>query len=124
MVTLKILCVVLIVAAAIGFLFKKVFRFYCIFGNSMLPTYREHEYVFSRPVFFKDIKTGDVLALKTPGNEKRFIIKRVTGIQDSPKAVFVEGDNKSDSYDSRYFGYVPSKNIIGKIYPQRLLKEK
>ncbi|MFJ7975945.1 signal peptidase I [Peribacillus sp. JNUCC 23] len=45
-----------------------------------------------------------------------FTLKSVTGFSMVPEGyVFVLGDNRLVSNDSRYFGYIPMKSIIGEV---------
>lgn len=45
-----------------------------------------------------------------------FTLKDLTGHKKVPKGyVFVLGDNRRGSYDSRYFGFVPKDSIVGKV---------
>ena len=60
-------------------------------------------YIFSKP------KIGDSVILK----REKYIIKRVTKTKDN--AFFVMGDNKKQSTDSRKFGWLNKKEIVGKV---------
>lgn len=57
-------------------------------------------------------KEGDVVALRKPGIS-RLILKRVFKISYS--RYFVQGDNGPQSTDSRDFGPVLRREIIGKV---------
>lgn len=63
------------------------------------------------PYFFEKPKVNDIVAFKDGGN--KILIKRI--IQISKLGYFVQGDNKTDSLDSRKFGRITRKQIIGKI---------
>ncbi len=60
-------------------------------------------------------KIGDVIVARHP-EEKKKIIKRITGLRKDGKEVsfWVEGDNKEESGDSRFFGWIPQKFILGR----------
>ena len=94
-------------------------RLLLVVGNSMYPTYKDGEHLISIPVSFKKIREGDVLIFRTPYNEKRVVIKRVALKCTKTKELFFLGDNLADSYDSRNYGFVPYKYVLGKVTDQR-----
>ncbi len=59
---------------------------------------------------FGKIKIGDVVVFKI--NNIHFI-KRISEIKNNQ--YFVLGDNKKESIDSRKFGWIEKKDIIGKM---------
>jgi signal peptidase I len=67
---------------------------------------------------FKKPKTGDIVVFNSPENEELLLVKRVTEIrlEDGKSSYFMMGDNRDNSYDSRIYGWVPERLIIGKIH--------
>lgn len=94
--------------------FLSPFYLYKISGDSMEPTIHcgsfagvnRLAYIINKP------KIGDVVAFRDPRDGK-ILIKRITDIKNDE--YFVEGDNKSASTDSRKFGMISYKSIIGKL---------
>ena len=94
-------------------------RLLVICGDSMFHTYKDGEHLISIPTTFSKIKVGDVLIFKTPYDKKRVVIKRVNMISTYTKELFFLGDNLDNSFDSRNYGFVPYKNVLGKVVPNR-----
>lgn len=67
-------------------------------------------YLLSKP------KVGDIVAVKDP-RDGRILIKRIAKIDSAKQNLrfFVLGDNKKESTDSRSFGWIGKKDIIGKV---------
>lgn len=61
---------------------------------------------------FKKPHIDDIIAVFDPRDHK-ILIKRITKIEHN--RYFVEGDNKKASTDSRKFGMLEKKDIIGKV---------
>ena len=124
----------------------------CI-GPSMLPTFREAGDIvlINRLGFrFRGVDSGDVVIANSPTNEKQTVCKRVRGLPGDvvkykrPRGgkrsfpwsrdgttvpeghVWLQGDNESNSTDSRHYGPVPMELITGtvtaKIWPLTGLK--
>jgi nickel-type superoxide dismutase maturation protease len=84
-----------------------------IIGHSMEPQIENGEAVLvsSIPYWFKIPKIHDIVAFKDSAN--KILIKRIIKTQNGK--YFVQGDNKNDSLDSRRFGYISRKKIIGEV---------
>ncbi len=78
----------------------------------MEPTLRDGDVILVNRLayFLTKPKAGDTVAIKW---EKYYIIKRIKKI--SHGKIFIVGDNKGDSADSRRFGWINKKEIIGKV---------
>ena len=78
-----------------------------IVGNSMKPFLYNGDIIICKKQ--KTYNTDDVVICR---NAHRIIIKRIQSIVDDK--VYLVGDNKLASTDSRYFGSVKSSAIIAK----------
>ena len=78
----------------------------------MVPYLLAREEVVTMPYFFSTPKVGDVIVFRHIVPPFIFC-KRVKKIINNE--IWVEGENKKISIDSRKFGFVERKNIIGKV---------
>jgi signal peptidase I len=77
----------------------------------MLPGYRSGDYIITSS-FHTRFKPGDVIVLNHPTAYTK-LVKRVSRIEDD--RLFVLGDNRLESQDSRAFGSIDKKQVIGKV---------
>lgn len=83
----------------------------------MFPTYKTNQKLLIRTLSQSRgiLTVGDVIVFSHPVTNQK-IIKRVAQIKK--EKFYVLGDNKKESTDSRSFGWIDKKSIIGKvIYP-------
>jgi nickel-type superoxide dismutase maturation protease len=84
---------------------------YRVEGDSMLPTIKDGDEVLVKTV--SNLEIGDVVVAIHP-YRKTPIIKRITGISTSGK-LFLSGDNPDESTDSRTFGEIDKKDVLGVV---------
>lgn len=84
---------------------------YRVAERSMEPTIRQGDYLLVSRIHGR-LREGDIVVLRHPAKNID-IVKRIRRIEGG--RVFVEGDNKDESEDSRSFGAVPVKTITGKM---------
>lgn len=89
------------------------FEKYQITQESMIPLFYPGENVLVNKLayFFQNPKIGDVIIIKTRSRKR--LIKRIEKI--SSEKIYVIGENKIKSIDSRRFGPILKKEIIGKV---------
>jgi len=78
----------------------------------MSPTLKDDQIILVNRLayLFEEPHEKDIIAARING---KVLIKRITKIKD--KKFFLSGDNKDDSFDSRKFGMIAKKDIIGKV---------
>ena len=126
--TALVFTILVVIFLALLALFLFIFPIIQVCGDSMFPTYTDGETLLSYRLLDKNtLKSGDVVLAYSPTEKKkRIIVKRVMRVKKdyngNVKEVFLVGDNKEVSYDSRYYGYVSVKKVFAKVKDQRKRK--
>lgn len=90
-----------------------MFSYFTVKEQSMEPFCQEGDFVLVNKMsylFFRP-KVGQLVVLQDPGDSSRLVLKRITAAKDS--FLWIEGDNKEKSTDSRHFGWVSSQSLLG-----------
>ena len=95
---------------------------YIVDGTSMEPAFRSGDRVLVNRLAYRRRAPhpGDVVVLRDPERKGRVLLKRIAqppdGIPTDRASAYVLGDNAPESRDSRAFGTVPERDIIGKAW--------
>jgi signal peptidase I len=95
---------------------------YVVDGPSMEPAYRSGDRLLVNRLAYRHHAPaiGDVVVIRDPERDGRYLLKRVARPPDDavPEAahVYVLGDNAGESRDSRAFGAVPLRAVLGKAW--------
>lgn len=92
-----------------------MFSYFIVKERSMEPFCTEGDFalVSRMSYFFSHPKVGQLVVLRDPTDPSRYIIKRITATEGS--FLWVEGDNKERSTDSRDFGWVGANALLGQV---------
>ncbi len=103
-------------------LFKAFFKAVEVRGESMSPNYNDGDWLLFRVLPAKSKANeliGKVVLIQRQSEfgTDFFQVKRVTQVSDrsNKTEIWVEGDNKGESTDSRNWGAVDSSEVIGKL---------
>ena len=114
---------------------------FLVSGNSMFPTFKNSDYLIVDELSyrFREPKRGEVIVFRSPLEPAKHLIKRITGLPGETvrfslplaadtagtlphevtlkeKEYFVEGDNRNESFDSRYWGVLARDKITGRVF--------
>lgn len=125
---IKVIFILLIFLFYSLILFVSIFPIVEVVGDSMFPTYKDGEILLGTRLYKKSqLKVGDVILYRmNEEGDTRIVVKRIEKIREysGDLQFFCVGDNLSVSYDSRYYGYVSSKQLVCKLIDQRSVKKR
>jgi nickel-type superoxide dismutase maturation protease len=78
----------------------------------MLPAFAPGDRLLVLPTW--RIRPGDVVAVTDPREPSRLLVKRVASVDRQARTVRVLGDNRPASTDSREFGPVARRSVLGR----------
>ena len=108
------LLIISAIAVLLGLLYY-MFPLAEVVGTSMVPTYNHGDIVLcQRFKIFQRLELGKVYVFVSPCESLKLAVKRLNKISSKGNCYFL-GDNSSNSYDSRNYGYVSQKSIIAKV---------
>jgi signal peptidase I len=121
---------VLVSGAVSGYVRDNFIEAYKIATSSMEPAVRAGDYVLADKTALRRMAPhkGDVVTFIYPDDRSKKFIKRIEGLpgdvityadgtqKEVPHGfVYVLGDNREHSHDSRQFGFIPLSDVIAKV---------
>lgn len=96
---------------------------YVVVGTSMEPAYADGDRLLVNKLAYRRRRprAGDVVVLRDPDDRARKLIKRVAAalpqdIDPGPVRLYVLGDNAAESRDSRHFGLIHVRDVVGRVW--------
>ncbi len=85
--------------------------------RSMEPDFKSGDYIIVNKLayLFGSPKKDDIIVFKHPKEKDMLLLKRIHSISNSNE-IYVVGDNKDFSRDSRHFGPIKRRMIVGKVW--------
>ncbi len=82
----------------------------------MRPTLEPGDWLLADPEAYASIApaVGDLVLVPDPREPSRLLVKRVTEVHDDGRELFVTGDAHDETTDSRTFGPVSTKTVVGR----------
>lgn len=85
-------------------------------GDSMRPTLEPGDWLLADPDAYRQAppRVGDLVLVPDPRQPQRLLVKRVAEVHDDGRELFVTGDARAGSTDSRAFGSVTTSTVQGR----------
>tara|TARA_Y100001968_G_C18976086_1_gene534570 strand:- start:57 stop:338 length:282 start_codon:yes stop_codon:yes gene_type:complete len=77
----------------------------------MEPTLKINDLIIYKPNHLNNLNIGSIVLAIHPIKKDTIIVKKI--LKKEINGIFLIGDNKQSSQDSRHFGLINFKNIIG-----------